>query len=648
MKIEVQKLSLNHFKGIKSMEIEFSDMTSISGANATGKTTIMDAFLWLLFGKDSNDKKEFNIKTLDDKGEPIHQLDHSVKAVLSVDNDTITLERVYREKWPKKQGYDNVTFSGHETDYFINNVPCKTQSEYKNKVDGILDEGLFKLVTNPAYFPALNWIERRKVLIDIAGEVNDAEIAEKDDRFKELLSTLNGKKTIEEYKREIAAKKKVIRDELEMIPARVDEATRSMPEAVDVKSVNNEIASLEEQVKDIDKSIESLLEGTKSQQMAARVHQNEIFARQTSLIEIEQRIKNTLIRDKTERANLIEGKKNVIDSTSRTIKEKQISVKVYQEDIDVLSKDLDILRKEWDKINSESLTIDENALSCPACKRAYDQATIHETKQNLLKNFNEDKLKKLERLNQKGQQMVKAIDDKDNAIISIKAEIKKLEAQLPVLQGELESLAPDQEFTLEELLLDDTEYQEIKKQIVILQKEVLPTDTVDTSAQKAEKEDIQIKISDLRGKLTLNEVIEKTKARIVELKAKEKSLAKELTDLEGIEDTIREFTKAKIDAIESRVNGMFRFVKFRMFNILINGGEEEACDILVNGVPYPDANNAGRINAGVDIINTLSKHYNVSAPIWVDNAEAVNTIIPTESQLIQLIVTNENVLTVKN
>ena len=87
---------------------------------------------------------------------------------------------------------------------------------------------------------------------------------------------------------------------------------------------------------------------------------------------------------------------------------------------------------------------------------------------------------------------------------------------------------------------------------------------------------------------------------------------------------------------------MFKFVKFRMFNQLINGGTEPTCETLVSGVPYSSANNAGKINAGIDIINTFSKFYGIFAPIWVDNAESVNSIENTWSQIIKLYVTNEH------
>jgi exonuclease SbcC len=73
--------------------------------------------------------------------------------------------------------------------------------------------------------------------------------------------------------------------------------------------------------------------------------------------------------------------------------------------------------------------------------------------------------------------------------------------------------------------------------------------------------------------------------------------------------TIAAFEKAKVEMTNEKINSCFRFVTFKMYNKLINGGDEPCCDILINGVPYADANTASQINAGMDIIETFSRHY---------------------------------------
>jgi exonuclease SbcC len=194
MKIELKKLSLSNFKGIRSFEILFDQITDILGDNATGKTTLMDAFLWLFFGKDSTDRKDFEIKTLDANNRPYHRLDHEVAAVIIVDGEQITIRRTFREKWVKKRGSNEQEFTGHSTEFYWNDVPMK-ESEYQAKVSSIINENIFKLITNTSYFNQLKWQDRRNALLQIAGSIsNDDVFSSLSGDFKELKKALNAKR----------------------------------------------------------------------------------------------------------------------------------------------------------------------------------------------------------------------------------------------------------------------------------------------------------------------------------------------------------------------------------------------------------------------------------------------------------------------
>jgi AAA15 family ATPase/GTPase len=142
MKITLTQLRLQNFKGAKDQTIDFTDRTSIYGQNASGKTRIFDAFAWLLFGKDSDDRKDFNIKCLDSNNEPIHRVETSVSGILYIDSRKLTLQRIYKEKWQKKRGEETAEFNGHETLFFVNEVP-HTMTEYQDKINDIIPENIF-------------------------------------------------------------------------------------------------------------------------------------------------------------------------------------------------------------------------------------------------------------------------------------------------------------------------------------------------------------------------------------------------------------------------------------------------------------------------------------------------------------------------
>ena len=145
----------------------------------------------------------------------------------------------------------------------------------------------------------------------------------------------------------------------------------------------------------------------------------------------------------------------------------------------------------------------------------------------------------------------------------------------------------------------------------------------------------------MKAKLQSKAQIEVAEKRILELKDEEKTLSQQIANVEKEQFVIENFVKAKVDALENVVNSKFKFVKFKMFEEQINGGLRETCEATVNGVPYSDVNTASKINAGLDIINVLSEHYQITAPIFIDNAESVHTLIEMQTQVLRLIV-NEN------
>src|SRR5699024_2857755 len=244
-------LKLTNFKGIKSFELNANgeDM-KVFGENATGKTTIFDAFVWLLFGKDSQNSTQFEIKTLRD-GKPIHKLNHEVEATLLVNGQELTLKKVYKEKWTKKRGSVTESFSGHTTDYYIDGVPSK-KKEYDEMIGSIVNEDVFKLLTNPLYFnEQLKWQDRRKTLLEIAGDITDEEIISSNESLAKLTEIL-GNRSIHDHKKVIAAKRKEINQELERIPIRIDEINRNLP---DVSGLNKE--EIETKLNDLSSKIDA-------------------------------------------------------------------------------------------------------------------------------------------------------------------------------------------------------------------------------------------------------------------------------------------------------------------------------------------------------------------------------------------------------
>lgn len=157
-RIKLEKLVLQNFKGCTDRTVEFSDRTVISGANATGKTTILDAFMWLLFDKDGTGATKFQIRPLDAGGRQIDNVEIMVEGTLTVDEKEIVLKKVQKQIWRKRRGTDVTELQGNENLFEINGYP-KSEKDYKEYISDLLEEKMFKLITNPQAFTALPWKE---------------------------------------------------------------------------------------------------------------------------------------------------------------------------------------------------------------------------------------------------------------------------------------------------------------------------------------------------------------------------------------------------------------------------------------------------------------------------------------------------------
>lgn len=632
MKVKLLKVTLRNFKGAKHQTVDFSDLTAIYGMNASGKTRIFDAFTWLLFGKDSEDKKDFNIKTLDENNEPIHKVETSVVGVLSIDGRGMILERIYKEKWIKKRGEEISEFAGHETLYFINEVPHQMK-EYQEKVNDILPESIFKQVTNPLYFNSvMKWNERREMLTKMVGDITDSDVIAANPDLKAFYDAITGK-SFEGYKKEIAAKKKLLKESLQTIPARIDEVSRAIQTEPDYNQLQHEIKTYNEKVAQIDTQL------TSESERFDRANKEQV-RKQNRIYELEAKVKELQFQDLSkveESTHELKVKKIRLSSEVSQLKADIASLKDRIENLKAreaeLVKENNSHRKDWSEINESSLTFNENEFICPTCKRQFEADDIEAKKAEMQTSFNRSKTVKLEAITNIGKKNAAEIQ-------KIREDIDKLTVQIA---GYSYSLSIKQKEHDEMVIPEKPEIVQ-NPQVKILQDEIEITRglmqpiKINNTDLIAEKKNIGIRLDELKKQLNIKEQNESLKARKRELIEVEKSQNQQIADLEKLEFQCEAFTRAKIDMIEQKVNSMFSIVRFKMFNKLINGGTEETCEALINGVPYPDANNAAKIQAGLDIIKTLSRHYDVYAPVFIDNRESVTEIPNMDCQVVSLYV----------
>jgi hypothetical protein len=318
-------------------------------------------------------------------------------------------------------------------------------------------------------------------------------------------------------------------------------------------------------------------------------------------------------------------------------------------------------RNEWALENAKELKFDDHAFNCPTCSRDFEPGDIESKKEEMITKFKAAKTYVLSEINAQGKSLAETKKVSETELIGIdermskgKLFVENLAIEIKTIEGEIkhenskEKANQDPNAVYELIINSNPDYAATKKELETVRASIEEIPEVDTTELKAKKAAIVFEIDTIKTKLRNEEQIKAVNKRIIELKNEEITLAQQVSNVEKEEFFIENFNKLKINTLESRINEKFKFVKFKMFQTQINGGESECCDALIDGVPFSDANTAAKINAGLDIINTLCDFYDVTAPIFIDNRESIVKLIPCESQIVNLIVWEGSELNVGN
>lgn len=666
-RIIIKSMHIINFKGVRDLAIDFDAVeTDITGCNGSGKTTIADAFTWLLFKKDSMFRTEFDLKTLDADGKIIYQLPHEVSAVINVDGEDITLCRRLIEKWPKRNGQP--TFTGNTIEQTVNDVPCN-EKEYNAKIAEICDEDTFKKITSPTFFVSQKSDKQKSDLMRMAGEISDADLAAGNAEFEMLLGLLGegkNRKTIDELKREIGAKKSRVKSEIADIPGRIDEKKRDIAQDTDDwAAIESEITTVTAERDDIDSQLTDI-------NAAAKRIENERY-------DLAAQISNRRIALKNRRQQITDDALAGVRAAKRELQRIDTDIDTEQRHIDRLTRliksdtaalnDLNARRvrmlaeyKSFDnriaEITAETISFNDTDFVCPTCHRPLDIDDIETKQSEMTARFESDKQSRIARIKAEkdanltaGKRVKSEIEQTTANITAAESERAEHERRLAAFMNERQSksdiTAPD----VEPIIAVDPEIVRITAEIADLeskQNEPMPESSSNRDELKSKRTDLNNRLDALKARIAKRQSVADAETRIADLESKNRRLNDELTELEHIEFVIAEFSKVKSEAIDARINGMFNVVRFRWIKYRINGEENETCEATINGVPYSSLNAAGRIAAGIDIINAICNFEGITAPLFIDNRESVTNIPPVESQIVNLIVSNDDRITVKS
>jgi DNA repair exonuclease SbcCD ATPase subunit len=649
--IQLKQLSIKNFKGLKSLTIDFNDETLIFGANASGKTSIFDAFTWLMFNKDCQGRTDFEVKTLNANNQTTDKQDVEVSAILLIDNEEVTLSKVLKEKWTKKRGSETEEFTGNEQMYWFNDVPV-SQKEFQTKISNIVDVNIFKLITNPQAFVNLKWQDQRKALIEIAGIPSDRQIASGDLELENLLNEVGTQKTLEEYTVQTKSSIKKAKEEILSIPAIIEELTNSKPIPVVDKNITSQIENYKNQLTKLDEEISNKMKAFDEVVKARNNNQNEIQQLRSKINSIEFEV-NEIAKQKANSKNPnqieLESKqrdfRNLQEEYSSLESKKARLVKI----IETYAQRRTELREEWTQVNARKFELKPNDTTCGTCGQELQNSEALSSE--LEYKFNSKKTQELTEIQELGGDYKANQEASEVKLKTIEKDLLEQTTKIEVCDADIQKLklalqnqpSFNADNFITESLVANTEYNELKEKISLLEAKTFETPGEElTATQKAKKVEIQNEIEKFQGYLKDADRIKEIDQRITELSTEEKTQNQNIATLERKLFLIEKFNKKKIDLLDENVNQLFTYVKFKLFEIQINGGFKETCEAMVNGVPYGNVNTAGRINTGLDIISTLCNYYKVTAPIFVDNAESTHTMIATNSQLIKLVVSPED------
>ena len=633
--MRIKSISIQNFKGCKEKTYTFDGKNAtVSGANATGKTTILDAFWWLLFNKDSLGNEKFSIRPLDENGNQIDNIEIKVSAVFDNNGREIEFSKVQKQKWVKKRGTDVTELQGNENLYEIDGYP-KTEKDYKAAISDIVSEEIFKMITNPTYFPSLKWKEQRDILMRFVSEISDYDLASGNDKFAGLLDELMKAPSTDDIKAKYQKALNEWKKKQVELPVRIDEAEKSR---VDIDVAEFELGK---------KAILELINSNKEKQEDVSKQFEEHKALSDGILELKFSLgdleRKANAENQEKRRNLrkqIDEKTGLLLNIDDGIKRNNREISSCEDDIERKTNEKNRLAEQWKKVNAE--TFDERTTICPTCNRPLPYDEIEQ----LRANFEKSKAERLEKIVTDGNNAKSEIETDKSVIENLKKCNEENLAKKQALEQEIAELEKQlSEITSSVDVSQTDEYKEIEKQIA--EKELALSNMNNASEIRRnlenELEDLNGKLLEIEKKIALAEKNTEIDDRIAELQAEQKDVAQKVADQEKMLYLLEEFIRYKMDKVSADINKQFDGINFKLFENQLNGGLKETCELTVNGVPYGSLNNGHRIIAGLQIIKALQGLYGVSMPVFVDNAESINDFnIPTmDCQVICMKVTED-------
>ena len=661
MRIKIIDIKMTNFKCFRDEHFELGgETTTIKGRNGVGKTTIADAILWCLFGKNVAGQSDLELFKTRVDGKVIPNVDHSVELTLEVARPgteavrKVTLKRSIKEVWVKKRGSDEQVFKNNTVEYMVNGEML-TMADYKKYIDGLVSEEVFRAITNPAYFLTLKWQVQRDALQKMAGELPS------DERFKKLEVMLTSEnEDIVAYRKHLSYQIKQVKDKLDKIPVRLEEQHKALPEKQDWDALEGLLTSEREAVSEIDQKLYAIKNGNGSdvRMDELRMQAADVRKEQDDIMETYRRQALEKSVRHHQRMNEVAAQFNALLFDQRDLERAISSMEKLadrcRETLASCEKDAQEIRTKWSENNARVFEWDEDSSFCPTCGQALPMELLQQKQQEAVERFNKGKAEVKAALTKKANEVKALRAQAEEELKGYEERKAESEERLAETKGNINKIFAEKAdtekehvATADELMKDDPRLQELRARLADIQQKMQTVGTSEEDVQrqkelKDERERHSNELSRLNALKGTKQQYERVMSLIEDIDKEQEQLVGQLSELEKVEDEAIAYHTYMNKVLEERVNKLFSVVQWRMFRTVNNGGDsfdEPYCEAYVDGIAYNGGlNQAARLNAGLDVINTLCRHYGVVAPIVLDNAESSLKILETEGQQIRLMV----------
>lgn len=631
----LKSLTIENFKGIDKLHIQPEHITRYAGYNKTGKTTIADAFTWLLTGKDTLDQADFDIKPLDKDNNPIHHLITRVEAECLMNGNPLYLKKEYKEDWTTPREKTELELTGHTKDYYWDSPSnLVNESVFTSRLKEYFDPEFLKIITNPLYFISVMKKDRRRAeLFKLATNLPEDEILKMDKKFKPLLEAKRSL-TVDEYRTALKKDMAKLDKKKKEYQPRIDENQQKIvPDEHNTEYYNNLISEYMDVIKSEQEAIEIIKSDNgivelreKRAKLSAQIRSDKLtFEMRQDDIERE------FDRKRKELDDQISDVKEELDETAKAIKENH-------EQIESDKKAMASLRERFAEIRDSSAPeLEEDKMSCPTCNRMFESTDLLKMQTELIENHKEWKANELEKVNERGTELKDSIGIMEIQIKEMRKKEKTFSSELKELQEQRDTMVEPEHEEFRSSM-----EEELKK----LDNQIENSPDIDELIKEHREkiEEMKTAINECNDNKLQLQNNNKYQLRIKTLVGEMEKAGKDYSKMKAMSDLIDDFTRYQAEKIESSVNELFTFCKWKLFNIQLNGGVESVCDVMVDGVPYKSMNQGSRKKAGLDVINVFCKKNNTCAPIFIDEAGEIKDIPETFGQQIQLYVTADEKL----